>query len=444
MSKIVLGNIGSHSMAPSVHMLSDQFLQANAAAAKRMIWLANDRDIFITPTPVSAPFLNYVNQLKGGSNIVSLSTSSVSQKRPYPISEQDFGATSDLSKTVSLMRLDSLVSGLEPYIPDEGAVSIANSLGELPITFAGQGVKVNCEATRILNDKAEFREFAPKLGVPIAAGYTCTNVPEVVDAVRGALSVSDQVILKMARHSGGDGNIVFTKHPEDSFQGAKRTVLVLESDGGSIRTAINEVGLAVSDEEPVIVEVYSENESSIGVHFDIRKDAIELVGVATILFNPGYGGAYWGKSLLTNLPGEVVDWCQRLANYAREIGYCGPLSVDLVNAKGVGFFACEVNGRHGGFSSVRAVSASLKLEGAIRSGSHVVLSRNGVVIERQFPQLIQLLEKRGLHYNSTTNCGAIVAVEGHEDNGPFDFVIVERDVDQAVRLEAEILQLRTA
>jgi hypothetical protein len=116
--------------------------------------------------------------------------------------------------------------------------------------------------------------------------------------------------------------------------------------------------------------------------------------------------------------------------------------VDVVKAKGGGFFACEVNGRHGGFSSVRAVSASLKLEGAIRKGSRVVLSRNGVPIGLQFPQLLELLEKKELHYNSAHSCGVVVAVEGHEESGPFDFVIFERDVDQAVRLEAEILQLR--
>lgn len=440
--KVVLGNIGSHSMAPSVNKLSDRFLQANAAAAKRMIWLANNRDVFITPTPVSEAFLKYVNRLKGGSNIVSLSTSPVCNKRPFPISEQDFAASSDFTKSLCLMSLESGVSELEPYIPDEVAVLIAKSLGDLPISFSGQKVGVNSEATRFLNDKAKFREFAPKLGVPIARGYTCTTTQEVADGVRGALSVSDQVILKMARHSGGDGNVVFTKRPNDSFQGATRTVFVLDSDCESIRASISDVGLIASVEEPVIVEVYSENESSMGVHFDVGNDEIELVGVATILFNPGYGGAYWDKSLLTNLPSKAVDWCQYLAKYAQLAGYRGPLSVDVVQAKGGDFFACEVNGRHGGFSSVRAVSASLKLEDAIRNGTRVVLSRNGVPIELHFHQLMELLEKKGLHYNSASSSGVVVAVEGHGESGPFDFVIIERDLDQAARLEAEILQLR--
>lgn len=34
-------------------------------------------------------------------------------------------------------------------------------------------------------------------------------------------------------------------------------------------------------------------------------------------------------------------------------------------------------------------------------------------------------------------------MEGDEESGPFDFVIIERDVDQAAWLEADILQLRT-
>lgn len=39
--------------------------------------------------------------------------------------------------------------------------------------------------------------------------------------------------------------------------------------------------------------------------------------------------------------------------------------------------------------------------------------------------------------------GVFVTVEGDEASAPFDLVIIERDIDQAARLEAETLQLRT-
>ncbi|MER8524156.1 hypothetical protein NKH56_33455 [Mesorhizobium sp. M1076] len=439
MTAVVLGNVGSDAMNPSFHFLSDRYLQTNAAAAKRMIWHAKNDDIVVTPTPVTGPFLDYVNSLKGGSNIVSLTASSTPTKRPLPISKKDLEAGSILFESIRL--LDSgLVSCLEPYIADEVSICMARLLGDVPIAFSNQNVRANPEATRRFNDKAQFREFARNLGVPIASGSVCVSSQEVVDAVCRALSVSDKVILKMARHSGGDGNFVISKSTERSFQGATRAMCIREVDANSIRARVQEIGLIATEKEPVVVEVYSENEFSLGVHFDIGRDGVEIVGVASILFNPGYGGAYWGKSLVDELPKDVLAWCKNLGNYAHETGYFGPFSVDIVKAKDVGFFACEVNGRHGGFSSVRAVSNSLGLELDIKNGNRVVVSRNSIPIAIRFRGLVDLLEKRQLHYNSSVKRGAVVVVEGYEDNGPFDFVIVGSDLRDVQGIECRLFE----
>ncbi|MER9133164.1 hypothetical protein [Mesorhizobium sp. M0768] len=415
-------------------------MQNNAAEAKRMIWVAKNHDILITPTPISQSFLDYVNTLKGGSNIVPLTTSVTSTKRPLPISKNDLEAGSRLSNSLSLLS-SGRVSCLEPYIADEVSICIARSMGDVPVTFSNQNARARPEATSRFNNKATFREFAPNLGVPIASGSVCVTAQEVIDAVCRALSVSDKVILKVARHSGGDGNFVISKSIEKSFQGATRAVCIREADASSIRAGVHEIGLIATEKHPVIVEAYSENESSIGVHFDIGRDKVELVGVATILFNPGYGGAYWDRSLVDELPKDVLAWCRRLGKYARDAGFLGPLSVDIVNAKEVGFFACEVNGRHGGFSLIRALSSSLGLETDIKKGERVVLSRTAIPVGIRFPDLLDLLEKRQLHYNPSVKRGAVVMVEGYEDRGPYDFVIVGSDRSDVQGIEVALVEL---
>ncbi|MER8454158.1 hypothetical protein NKG60_30115 [Mesorhizobium sp. M1428] len=440
MSALILGNVGCDTMVPPAHLLSDKYLRNNAAEAKRMIWLAKNDDILITPTPVSQSFLDYVNTLKGGSDILSLATSATFTKRPLPISNKDLETGSLLAKSLSLLPSDR-VSCLEPYIADEVSICIARLLGNVPITFSNQNLQASPEATRRFNDKAKFREFAANLGVPIASGSVCTNAQEVVDAVCRALLVSDKVILKVARHSGSDGNFVISKSIEGSFQGATRAICIREADASSIRAGVLETGLIATEKEPVVVEAYSENESSVGVHFDIGRDRVKLAGVASILFNPGYGGAYWDRTLVGDLPKDVLAWCQSLGNYAREAGYVGPLSVDIVGAKEGGFFACEVNGRHGGFSSIRAVSNSLGLEPDIKNGERVVLFRTAIPIGIRFPDLVDLLEKRLLHYNSSVKRGAVVMVEGYEDSGPFDFVIVGRDLCDVQGIERSLVEL---
>ncbi|WP_131821064.1 hypothetical protein [Ensifer sp. LCM 4579] len=441
MSSIILANTGSDSMVPPAALLSDNFLRLNAASAKRMVWLAKDGDVVITPTPITKPFLDYVTSLTGRSKIVSLATSSTVTKRPLPISEKDIEPSSHLSRSLRLLSENLNVSSLEPYIVDKVSLSIAQCVGDVPVTFSNQSVLASPEATRLLNDKAEFREFAPRLGVPIAYGNVCVNTQEMVNAVRRALSVSDQVILKLANHAGGDGNFVISKCIERSFQGAVRAVCIHEIDVDSIRAGLHAIGLIATKKAPVIVEAYSENESSVGVHFDIGEDRVEFIGVASILFNPGYGGSYWDRSLVDGLPKDVLAWCESLGNYARDAGYCGPFSVDIVKAKEVGYFACEVNGRHGGFSSIRAVSLSLGLEPDIKNGERVVLSRTAIPIGVRFPGLVELLEKRQLHYNPSVKRGAVVMVEGCEDSGPFDFVIVGGDLSDVQGIECALVEL---
>ncbi|MER8562684.1 hypothetical protein [Mesorhizobium sp. M0578] len=417
--------------------MSDDLLRANAILAKRMIWLAEKDDILITPTPVTRSFLDYTNSLKSGSDIVSLSTSPTPTKRPLPISKKDLDADGPLSNLRSLLAPDR-ISCLKPFIGDEVSICFAKFLGDVPVRFSNQNGRASPEATRLFNNKAKFRQFAGKLGVPIASGSICVNAQEVVDSVCRVLSASDHAILKMARHSAGDGNSVISKSAGRSLPGATRSVSVLEVDANFIRAAVHDVGLIATKNEPVIVEAYTENESSIGVHFDIGIDRVELVGSASILLNPGYGGTYWSKSIADDLPNDVLSWCRNLGDYAQENGYFGPLSVDVVKGKDVGFFACEVNGRHGSFSLVRAVANSLGLEPGIKAGECVVFSRISVAIGIRFPDFVDLLKRRQLHYNSSARRGAIVMSEGYEDNGPFDLVIVGSDLRDVHGIERDI------
>lgn len=440
MSTVLLGNVASEAMAPSARLLSDSYLQAYAAAAKRMIWFAKNDDILITPSPVTRHFVDYVNDIKGGSNIASLSTTSRNTTRPFPISKTDIEPGSRLSNAMRLLA-SGRVSCLEPYIADEISICIARFLGDVPVTFSNQTVRASPDATRRLNDKAKFREYAPSLGVPIASGSVCVDTRQVVDAVRRTLAVSDKVILKAARHSGGNGNFVISTSIEKSFRGAARAICIREVDANCVRTGVQELGLIATEKEPVVVEAYRENEASIGVHFDVTRGGAELVGVASILLNPGYGGAYWDGSRIDEVPKDVLAWCQNLGNYAREAGYCGPLSVDIVKAKDIGFFACEVNGRHGGFSMMRAVSTSLGLEADIKTGERVVLFRNVIPIDIKFSGLVDLLEHNHLNYNWSVKRGAVVMAEGYGGKGPFDFLIVGSDLGDVHGIERAIIGL---
>ncbi|RWL81957.1 MAG: hypothetical protein EOR67_28055 [Mesorhizobium sp.] len=440
MTGIILGNINSGAMAPPPRALSDSFLQTNAAAAKRMIWLATHDDVLITPTVATKPFLDYVNALKGGSTIISIATSPSDCRRPLPISEDDLRAGGYLMKSLSSLVSRATLSHLEPHIVDHAALEFAQELG-LPVTFANRRAHISPEITGLFNHKGRFREFAPKLGVPIANGETCVTTQALVEAAQRALSCSNAVILKMARHSGGEGNAVITKTVKPSFQGAMHTVAIEKIDADSLCETVLRLGLHATEREPVIIEVYNENEASIGVHFDVQPDHVELVGAASILFNPGYGGACWSKTVADGLPMQVLSWCRRLADYAWETGYLGPISVDIVKGKRTGFFACEVNGRHGGFTTTKSVVKSLGVEDDVKAGERVALSRTSICLEETFSDLISRLERKHLHFRRADRRGVVVVTEGYRNCGPYDFLLLANDQDDLGRMEQQLIRL---
>ncbi|TIV55932.1 peptide ligase PGM1-related protein [Mesorhizobium sp.] len=441
MTGIILGNINSGAMAPPPRALSDSFLQTNAASAKRMIWLAAHDDVLITPTVATTPFVDYVNALKGGGTIISIATSPSDCRRPLPISEDDLRAGSYLMKSLTSLVSRATLSYLEPHIVDHAAVEFAQKLGLLPVTFANRRAHISPEVTGLFNDKGRFREFAPKLGVPIANGETCVTTQALVDAAQRALSCSNAVILKMARHSGGEGNAVITKTVKPAFQGAMHTVAIEKIDADSLRETVLGLGLHATEKEPVIIEVYNENEASIGVHFDVQPEYVELVGAASILFSPGYGGACWSKTVADELSMEVLSWCRRLADYARETGYLGPISIDIVKGKRTGFFACEVNGRHGGFTTTKSVVTSLGAEDDVKAGERVALSRTSICLEWTFSDLISRLERKHLHFRRADRRGVVVVTEGYRNSGPYDFLLLANDQDDLGNMEQQLIEL---
>ncbi|TGT35771.1 peptide ligase PGM1-related protein [Mesorhizobium sp. M8A.F.Ca.ET.165.01.1.1] len=441
MTRIILANTGSDAIVSPSSCPSDESLQASARWAKRMLWLARSNDICITPTPVTTPFLDYFSYLTGERSIVVLSTSTTSTRRPAPLSKKDLQDSGCLTNSLPL--LASGVQCLEPFVLDELSISVAQIVGDVPVASANRSVQASPEASRLLNNKVKFREFARNLGVPIANGSICINSRELAEGVCRALSVSDKAILKTAFGSGGEGNSIISRSASrgGSSHGAARSVCVANGDQNSVAAAVHDLGLLVTEDEPVIVEVYTENDSSIGVHFNIGPDKVEFVGIASILFDPAYIGAYWAKSLLDDLPNDVFSWCQKLSDYAQKVGHLGPLSVDIVRGKETGFFACEVNGRHGGFSTVRAVLNSVGLEADIKNGQRVVLSHDDISIDVPFSELVDRLEEQGLHYKAAERRGAIVITEGYEDKGPFDVVIVGVDLAETKMIERDIIKL---
>lgn len=442
MATLVLANTDTLAMAPRADRLSDHFLRISAAAAKRMAWIAGACDAVITPTPMSGAFLDYIAAMTGHrGRIRSAARSGRHETRPLPISDSDVSAIPSVANLLRQLADDASIDRIEPYIADGVAETFARSLGGIPVTFDPAWGPARPDVTRTLNDKAKFRSFAAGLGVPLAQGETCTTVAELADAVARLLPRTGTVILKMARHSGADGNRAISTTSDEPVLGADQIVFLGTTTPEALGTALRKTGLSAGAGEPIIVEAYYRNRATFGLHYDIEPGAVRLRGHAEIILNPGYGGAYWSAEGLMRLDRQVLEWANRLAQHARELGHVGPLSIDIIESHTVGHLACEVNGRHGGFSTVRSLTRAMGLLDDVSQGDRVVLARNRLELPTSFDGLIAGLSEAGLHYRADQRRGVIVMVEGTQASGPFDIVIVGMDRDDVLAAEAGVLSL---
>lgn len=442
MGTLIFANTDTTTMAPCAESLSDDFLRVSAAAAKRMVWLTGNKDVILTPTLITSQFLSYVARLRGlQANIYSISKTDELTPRPLPFCSGDALENSRIVEFLKdFARLNNL-DNIEPYIADDVATAFGSALGNVPVSFNGRNsYQANPSVTTLLNDKALFREFAPDLDVPLAPGATCTSSGELVEKIVENLKFTGTVILKLARHSGADGNFIISASQGSDFRGADRFYLLCKIDTQAVKSALRELGLKPDTDQPVIVESYYRNDATLGIHYEVDQDKYRLMGLANIMLNPGFGGSYWGAELTDEIPESVFQWSNRLANFAQKQGHQGPLSVDIIKNDDIGFIACEVNGRHGGFSTVRGLVGSLNLIDSIDSGERVVLARNRVDLPVNFEQLRAALKVSKLDFCPAAQEGVVIMVEGFHDQGPYDLVFIAPTKEMVLSMEDSFLQ----
>ena len=196
---------------------------------------------------------------------------------------------------------------------------------------------------------------------------------------------------------------------------------VQDTSESRLREAIVDTGVVATSNAPVIVEAYHENCASLGLHFEIAVTHATLLGAAEIVLNPTFSGTFWSRSTAEQLPSEVIEWAQAVAEYCRTIGHVGPLSVDIVRTHSGDYLATEVNGRHGGFSTIRSVAQAVGPLDAIEAGSTVALARNDVDVQAPLFEVLDAIQGYALSYDSHSRSGVVVMSEGGRRFRPLRF-----------------------
>ncbi|MCP9211181.1 peptide ligase PGM1-related protein [Streptomyces sp. NEAU-Y11] len=403
---------------------------AAGVCGQRILWAAEDGDVFVLPIAPEVAYLRYVTDLLG------VDPDSLTILVP-PAGPPGYGTVSAAClddtaflKAVSEAADRAQVRILAPYYFDDVAVGLARAAG---VHTGTPGFAYFAEGgSRLLNSKATFRALARGNGVPVPDGVVAYTPEKAAGYAAEVLASGHSIIVKQDFQIGGHGNLVLTLGPATEHIGALGTIQ-LKHPRDVMEHFTREWGAyAHNGRHPVIVETYLPDCLPIYLELNVQEEGVALFGHGEMLMNPINNGVLVTNHM-TDAPAyaDFVEQGMRLGNLARRLGYRGLMSVDAIVTPSGEILANEINARHGGSSHVHRLTDRVLGPGQ-RAHSLIAKARG---TDLSFNALVDQLRTSGLAFDPSNKRGVIVTM-GITPGGSFEYCAVGKSLDEARDLAA--------
>ncbi len=436
---LIIGNIDGESQVGEPEKRTDSEKRESAIVANRLAWLAEPGDLLLLPFEIGREFLNYSLCLRGHApDSVRVIT---------PPGKQDdvriltYGTLSDAALIQELRRaMDSSPTwSVVPYYFDRAVANLTLKISDFSdvvapgLTFFREG------GAEILNSKIEFRRIAEAYKIPVAKGHNCYSADELIHAVDELLPETENVIIKQDINAGGDGNVVVSRTPRSEALGSRRTMVLRGAhdlrDLWDSMIGSRNVALVVESYYDVVNVFYSE--------FEIPRasESPHLLNYGDMRMEPVWNGFQIPPETLSlQHAGEFVAASALLAEIAQRRGYTGKINIDGILTDQGQVLITEINGRLGGCTHLHELSQSLY--GANYASHYAIVTRNNCrPVSRDFNELLNLLDTRGLLVQRPGQEGMIIATEDLSHSGTIEYMIVARDFQRAHQLEESCMRI---
>ncbi|CAL9329162.1 hypothetical protein SUDANB145_00030 [Streptomyces sp. enrichment culture] len=410
-------------------------------SVQRLAWFAQDGDVLVLPVRPEEEFLAYVTSLTGTRR------SAIEVVVPAAGRAGEDLLTADrLSAPAFLTALRRALAGrpvtdVLALWPDTSVAALARALGAehaVPgLGFAAQS------GGALVNSKAVFRAVAAGVGVPIPEGAVCATRERAESAITELLDSNTPVVVKQDYSLGGKGNEILSRVPGIQPVGARRTLIL--TDTSKVRGYLDErwAELSRNSRDPVVVERYYPDSTSLFAEYLITDDGVESGGTGEMIMAP------LAKAQVVPAQGLKPDAAAGLAEHGRRLcvplhamGYRGRLSADAVLTRDSELFFTEYNGRVTMSTHTYAVIGA-RLAGLDHADDRVVVERiwpDGWSA-RSFASAVSALTDAGLAYDPSTRAGVIFSSAlDLRDHSIMQCVIAE-DLTRAAAYEHRLKEL---
>ncbi|MEU4262696.1 peptide ligase PGM1-related protein [Streptomyces sp. NPDC025273] len=410
-------------------------------SVQRLAWFAQDGDLLVLPVRPEEDFLAYVTSHTGTRR------SAIEVIVPAAGRAGEDLLTADrLSAPAFLTALRRALAGrpvtdILALWPDTSVATLARALGAehaLPgFGFAAQS------GGALVNSKAVFRAVTAGAGVPIPEGAVCATLERAESAITGLLDANAPVIVKQDYSLGGKGNEILSRVPGIQPVGARRTLTLTGTS--EVRGYLDErwAELSRNGRDPVVVERYYPDSTSLFAEYLITDDGVEFGGTGEMIMAPlATAQVVPAQGLKPDAAAELVEQGRRLCVPLHAMGYRGRLSADAVLTRDGELFFTEYNGRVTMSTHTYAVVGA-RLAGLDHADDRVVVERiwPGGWSARSFASAVSALTETGLAFDPSTRTGVVFSSALDLRDHSIMQCVIAQDLTSAAAYEHRLKEL---
>jgi hypothetical protein len=406
------------------------------AWTQRILWFAREGDLIILMSPPDKIFLDHVATLTG------VDTS----RLHFHIVPTKHGCSGmfdslSLSEETFLKTISKNLNNVSEIIALWPSAQVARFTQKLGLSAYWSGFDFFAQNGGVIsNSKANFRAFGAAFGIPIPQGAVCYTPNEAVVATNHFLETADALILKMEHCEGGQGNRVVLRNKSQKKAAIKADHL-LQPKPDAVREFWEKQWDWASDNGrfAVIIEEFVPHNRSVYAEF-FCSDTDAVLGETGCLI--------YEKRTLTkeevplrdledDTKVQLVKHGRTLAQFYRQLGYRGYLSVDAVVTPKRKVIFTEVNARFTSSTHLYEVIAH-KIVNVNREPDRTIMQYTSP-ITWSVPNLkmfLNTVNDLGFAYNTDTRQGVIAAmpVIESETGSQVIFCVVSKDSSERDRM----------
>ncbi|MEO3849885.1 peptide ligase PGM1-related protein [Streptomyces sp. B8F3] len=382
---------------------------ASTWGVSRHLWMLNEGDIVISPTPIDPVQLEYVCSTLGF-DAGTVSVLPGNQRLTDEYDEHLATQFTTLSDRLTKLLDRSSSWDIVPCQHTVGVAELAEQIGfplDNALRFAAQ------RGPEILNRKSHFRQLAVGAEVPIADGSVVVSATGLAKALKRHLPKTGTVIVKRDNGKAGRDNITVTTGPATALPGSRDT----RQTDSDLQATATSLWHELTDDRSrtLVVEAYHEASRSFWFEFHIDDQGRpDLRNSGTFRRRPDTDptkpAMVWvGLDLPAQLPtfssANAMSLMTRIVDLCAQVGYRGYVNVDGILTPDEGILINEVNGRWGGGLVVDVIGRRLVGE---NYADERVMSTSTDIQTLPLSDALGILDTSGIGYTAESREGIII------------------------------------